>query len=650
MRPPWRCGRQATGSALGPTAALSDDPVPCRPPPDSCRRVFGLLRTTLALMVMVYHLLASLPEIGQYAVFGFYVISGYLMTLVTTERYGHTVRGGAAFLTNRALRIYPGYLAAVAVSLACVLVVGDGFTSAYNRNMGAPATLAGWLSNLSLGFPGWNPMEARPRLVPPAWTLTVEMLFYAAIGCGLATTPRRVGVWIAGSLAYVLATFALGLPNVHRYAPVAAASLPFAIGAAAYHLSIADTIRLHAHAAAYARLAYFVLLSNCAFFALGGADSIGVARDVGLYVNTAISGILVLSLARGGQIAPISAGLDRAVGDYSYPVYLLHWQGGLIASLLLFGSPVRGWSPQGLIGFVAAGVIVAVGSWLMINAVERPMQGLRDRVRRRAQPRSEEPRGEAFNQGVTVGRSRGKRGAQHQFASIFVRDANRPGPSRRWLRQPQHGRNVPGVPAPHQPKARDMHPVLNRELFLVKEKVGAWRAANHYDIYDPESGELLLECREPRLGPITSLLRWTDYKTSAPFDIDIRTPSGEPIVSVQRGWAWLRSNVSVLDGQDRRVGGFQQKLFSIGGAFTVVDEADKPLCELKGKWTSWEFSFRAGDAELAKVTKKWAGLGKEMFTSADNYMLQVNPQVPPDSVLRQLILAAVVCIDMVLKE
>ena len=30
-----------------------------------------------------------------------------------------------------------------------------------------------------------------------------------------------------------------------------------------------------------------------------------------------------------------------------------------------------------------------------------------------------------------------------------------------------------------------MHPVLNRELFLVKEKVGAFRAANHYDIFDP---------------------------------------------------------------------------------------------------------------------------------------------------------------------
>jgi uncharacterized protein YxjI len=39
-----------------------------------------------------------------------------------------------------------------------------------------------------------------------------------------------------------------------------------------------------------------------------------------------------------------------------------------------------------------------------------------------------------------------------------------------------------------------------------------------------------------------------------------------------------------------------------------------------------------------------------MFTTADTYMLEISPHVPPDSQVRQLILAAVMCIDMVLKE
>jgi uncharacterized protein YxjI len=71
---------------------------------------------------------------------------------------------------------------------------------------------------------------------------------------------------------------------------------------------------------------------------------------------------------------------------------------------------------------------------------------------------------------------------------------------------------------------------------------------------------------------------------------------------------------------------------------------------LKGKWTGWNFKFLAGDYELAHVTKKWAGIGKELCTSADNYVLEVSEDVPTDNAVRQLILAAVMCIDMVLKE
>ncbi len=39
-----------------------------------------------------------------------------------------------------------------------------------------------------------------------------------------------------------------------------------------------------------------------------------------------------------------------------------------------------------------------------------------------------------------------------------------------------------------------------------------------------------------------------------------------------------------------------------------------------------------------------------MFTSADNYILEISSDVPEDHVVRKLILAAVMCIDMVLKE
>jgi len=195
-----------------------------------------------------------------------------------------------------------------------------------------------------------------------------------------------------------------------------------------------------------------------------------------------------------------------------------------------------------------------------------------------------------------------------------------------------------------------MHELLSKNLFLVKEHVGMFKAANNYDVYDPETGSVIMECREPKLGRVTQLLRFTDLKQNTPFDIHLTDTSGRPILRITRGVSILLSRVSVLDADDVEVGGFKQKLFSVGGAFDVLDQNESVLCSLRGKWTGWEFKFLAGDTEFARVTKKWAGVGKELFTSADNYVLEISDSVAPDSRLRILILAAVLCIDMVVKE
>ncbi|MCH2128690.1 MAG: hypothetical protein MK179_06070 [Pirellulaceae bacterium] len=195
-----------------------------------------------------------------------------------------------------------------------------------------------------------------------------------------------------------------------------------------------------------------------------------------------------------------------------------------------------------------------------------------------------------------------------------------------------------------------MHPSLHQNLYLVKEHVGMFKAANNFDIFNAETGQEILHCREDRLGILTKLFRFTQYKRMTPFDVEIRTPAGEPVVNVRRGVSVFLSKVAVLDGNQQVLGGFQQKLFSIGGAFSVLGANGDKLCDLKGKWTGWDFRFMAGDNELAHVTKKWAGIGKEMFTSADNYILQISDSVPPDNPVRALIMASVMCIDLVLKE
>jgi uncharacterized protein YxjI len=210
-----------------------------------------------------------------------------------------------------------------------------------------------------------------------------------------------------------------------------------------------------------------------------------------------------------------------------------------------------------------------------------------------------------------------------------------------------------GVPGPFGYERKNIMAtdVLATNAFLVKEHVGLLKAANNFDIYDPATGTIVMECREPHLGFFTKMLRFTKYKSLTPFDIEVRTAQGELIVQVSRGVSIFLSTVLVRDGRGTKLGSFKQKMFSIGGAFDVRDEQDNPVCTLKGKWTGWEFSFSTPqDQQLARVTKKWAGLGRELLTTADNYVLEIGQSVPPDSNARRLIIAAVMCIDMVLKE
>jgi len=195
-----------------------------------------------------------------------------------------------------------------------------------------------------------------------------------------------------------------------------------------------------------------------------------------------------------------------------------------------------------------------------------------------------------------------------------------------------------------------MNDIINRNLFFIKEHVGMFKAANNYDIHDPDSREMIMNCREEKLGFFTKVLRFTDYKRMTPFNVEITTATGEKVLNVKRGVSVFVSTVEVFDENEKLVGKFKQKFFSLGGKFDVLDADDRVLCTLKGKWTSWDFNFSKDGFEFAHVSKKWAGVGKELFTTADNYMLDINEKVPHNSAIRLLILAAVVCIDMVLKE
>ena len=135
-----------------------------------------------------------------------------------------------------------------------------------------------------------------------------------------------------------------------------------------------------------------------------------------------------------------------------------------------------------------------------------------------------------------------------------------------------------------------MNPILNQNAFFVKEHVGLLKAANNYDVLDPANGQTILHCREDRLGFFTKILRFTDYKRMTPFDVEINTPPGEPVVRVKRGVSFFLSKVSVFNEKVERIGGFKQKFFSLGGKFTLMDARGESRLYAEGQMDRWDLS------------------------------------------------------------
>jgi len=192
--------------------------------------------------------------------------------------------------------------------------------------------------------------------------------------------------------------------------------------------------------------------------------------------------------------------------------------------------------------------------------------------------------------------------------------------------------------------------LLHRTTFFIKERVAALKLTDTYDILDPASGQPIGVAKEE--PPVwAKWLRLVVKKHMMPTAINIYEAEGQPpVLSIKRGFTLIRSKINVESG-GRPLGYFKSKLISIGGGFDVYDHTNQPVAEVKGNWKGWDFRFvNRNGREIGTVTKKWAGLGKELFTSADNYIISLTDLSSASPDASALLLAAGLAIDVVYKE
>jgi uncharacterized protein YxjI len=195
--------------------------------------------------------------------------------------------------------------------------------------------------------------------------------------------------------------------------------------------------------------------------------------------------------------------------------------------------------------------------------------------------------------------------------------------------------------------------MLNRQSYFIREHVGFMKLSNTYDILDPDSQRQIGIAQE-RPGTLIQVLRFLINKQMLPTKIFIYSGDNAEnesalLFSIQRGVTLFRSRIDILDRYGKSLGWMKSKAFSLGGAFRVHDASDNEVALVKGDWKGWNFRLLdKTEQEIGSITKKWAGVGKELFTTADNYIIALKGAPSPER--NALLLAAGLAVDTVFKE
>lgn len=192
--------------------------------------------------------------------------------------------------------------------------------------------------------------------------------------------------------------------------------------------------------------------------------------------------------------------------------------------------------------------------------------------------------------------------------------------------------------------------MLDRKTYVVKERVGFMKLANTYDLLDPNTGQTIGVAKEEPPG-LVKYLRLLIDNSWLPTIVNVYEREGEPpVLWIHRGVALFRTPVHV-HSRSGPLGYFRKKFLTIGMSFMIFDTQDREIGTVKGDWKGWNFQLLGLQGEeLGRVTKKWAGLGKELFTTADTYVITLSDAAAGRREVAQLLLAAGLAIDTVFKE
>lgn len=186
-----------------------------------------------------------------------------------------------------------------------------------------------------------------------------------------------------------------------------------------------------------------------------------------------------------------------------------------------------------------------------------------------------------------------------------------------------------------------------KQTFELAEIIG-FESRNKYRVSD-EGGRELAYAAEQQKGILGFLFRqFLGHWRS--FELHFFTPGREPFMVARHPFRWFFQRLEVYDMHNRYLGTMERKFSLLTKSFEVQDSKGRVLMEVSSPfWRIWTFPFRRQNREVARISKKWSGLGYEVLTDRDNFLVEyLDPALSIDE--RALILAAAIYVDLMFFE
>lgn len=309
-------------------------------------------------MVLAYHVVGEPGVIGAAGVDIFFVISGFVIGLITTGRHVDPL----AFAYDRATRILPLYWLFTGLLVATKLA--------------APGLLprlpldTEWIARSFLLVPTFMPGTTGTfPFLYQGWTLWYEALFYVAATLAIVLAPQRQAAMLTAMLA---ALVGMGMVLRPQGAIGAAYTDPLLIEfLAGYWIAVRRTGGGRMSSATGAALMVAGLFGlAAAALAAGAPDGWPRLFWWGLPAVALVLG--AVSLDDNGRVSTWA--LPRLLGDASYAIYLSH---GIVVSVILALWRLSGMPPSGPLGqplaMLATFGLATVAGAAVHLVIERPL-------------------------------------------------------------------------------------------------------------------------------------------------------------------------------------------------------------------------------------------------------------------------------------